>query len=116
MEVTSGVCFPHHKGFPMGQLAIHLLGGLQVTLDDKPVTHFATDKARALLAYLAVHPDRPHRRDTLAGLLWPDTSSAKARHNVRQTLSYLKQAINADGDADTFLLVSRETVQFNRLF
>jgi predicted ATPase/DNA-binding SARP family transcriptional activator/Tfp pilus assembly protein PilF len=97
----------------MGQLAIHLLGGLQVTFDDKPITHFATDKARALLAYLAVRAKRPHRRDALAGLLWPDTPSAKARHNVRQTLSYLRQALGTCGDADTFLLVSRETVQFN---
>ncbi|MBN1217800.1 MAG: tetratricopeptide repeat protein [Anaerolineae bacterium] len=97
----------------MTHLAIYLLGGLQVILEGEPVTDFATDKARALLAYLAVEAERPHRRDVLAGLLWPEQTQAKARHNVRQTLSYLRQALGEGGDVDVFLLVSRETVQFN---
>jgi hypothetical protein len=32
---------------------------------------FKSNKVRALLAYLAVEMDRPHRREVLAGLLWP---------------------------------------------
>lgn len=46
----------------MPRLSISLLGSFQVTLDDRPVTDFVTDKTRALLAYLAVENDRPHRR------------------------------------------------------
>ena len=58
-------------------LSITLLGSFQVTLDGNQVTGFATDKARALLAYLVLSPGRPHRRDSLAGLLWPDTGEAR---------------------------------------
>lgn len=53
----------------MGLLCVRLLGSFHVTLDGQPVTRFATDKARALLAYLAAEAERPHRREVLAGLL-----------------------------------------------
>ena len=97
----------------MSQLTISLLGPFQVILDGEPVTGFATDKARALLAYLAVEADRPHRRDALAGLLWPDQPQRKARQNLRQALSHLRQAIGGQDETTPFLLVSRETIRFN---
>jgi DNA-binding SARP family transcriptional activator len=56
----------------MAHLLLALLGPFQVTLAGEPVTSFESDKVRALLAYLAVEADRPHRRESLAGLLWPD--------------------------------------------
>jgi predicted ATPase/DNA-binding SARP family transcriptional activator/Tfp pilus assembly protein PilF len=96
----------------MAYLSISLLGTLQVTRDGKPITDFATDKARALLVYLDVESDRPHRRDALAGLLWPDQPQAKARQSLRQALSDLRKTIR-DRDEAPFLLVSREALQFN---
>ena len=50
------------------RLCLRFLGSLDVTLDGVPVTGFATDKVRALLAYLVVEADRPLRRELLAGL------------------------------------------------
>lgn len=98
----------------MNRLSISLLGAFRVVLDGEPVTDFATDKARALLAYLVVEADRPHRRDALVGLLWPDEPERKARQNLRQALSYLRQAIGDRDEAVPFLLISRQTIQFNR--
>jgi predicted ATPase/DNA-binding SARP family transcriptional activator/uncharacterized protein HemY len=98
----------------MPTLSLSLLGPLQAALDGELVTGFATDKTQALLAYLAIEADHPHRRDALAGLLWPDQPQKKARHNLRQTLSYLRQALSEDNDCDApFLLIKRETIQFN---
>jgi predicted ATPase/DNA-binding SARP family transcriptional activator/Tfp pilus assembly protein PilF len=94
-------------------LSLSLLGSLQITLDGESITDFATDKVRALLAYLAVEADHPHSRDTLAGLLWPDQPQRKARQNLRQALSFLRQAIDDENNTTPFLLVSRESVQFN---
>ena len=96
----------------MAHLSISLLGTLQVTLDGEPVTGFSTDKACALLAYLAVESDRPQRRDALVGLFWPDQPQQKARQSLRQALSDLRKAIS-DGDDVPFLLVSRKALQFN---
>ena len=53
----------------MAHLSLTLLGPFQASLDGQPITAFRYDKVRALLAYLAVESDRPHRRETLAGLL-----------------------------------------------
>ncbi len=97
----------------MPRLTISLFGALQVTLDRAPITDFATDKARALLVYLAVEAHESHRRDELAGLLWPEQPQRKARHNLRQTLSYLRQAIGDDRSDSPFLRVDRLTIQFD---
>ncbi|MGB5060569.1 MAG: hypothetical protein WBO48_17855, partial [Candidatus Promineifilaceae bacterium] len=60
-------------------LRITLFASFQVALNGRSITDFATDKARALLAYLAVERQRPHRRESLAALLWPDQPDARAR-------------------------------------
>jgi len=62
------------------------LGAFHVTLDGLPVTAFHSDKVRALLAYLAVESSRPHCRESLAGLLWPDWPDASARKNLTNAL------------------------------
>ena len=93
----------------MAHLSLSLLGSFQVTLAGEPVTSFESDKVRALLAYLAVEADRPHRRDSLVGLLWPDWPDRAARNNLRHALANLRKAI-CDRDATPpFLLISRET-------
>lgn len=98
----------------MTHLSLSLLGHFKVFREDQTGVEFATDKARALLAYLAVERDHAHRRDYLAALLWPDQPEARARQNLRQALSSLRQTL---GDSDALpvplLLVSRETVQVN---
>ena len=55
----------------MTRLVVRLLGGFRVEVDGEAVYGFETDKARALFTYLIVEADRPHRRETLASLLWP---------------------------------------------
>ena len=96
----------------MPRLSISLLGSYQVTLDDRPATDFVTDKTRALLAYLAVENDRPHRRESLAGLLWPDQPDQDARRNFRQALFNLRQALS-DDDSQPLLCIDRNDVRFN---
>jgi len=94
-------------------LALRLLGPLEVALAGQPVTGFESDKVRALLAYLAVEADRHHRRDALAGLLWPDWPDRAARKNLRTALSNLRQAIGDHHATPPFLLITREAIQFN---
>jgi DNA-binding SARP family transcriptional activator/predicted ATPase len=97
----------------MAHLSISLLGSFQATLDGRPVTGFGTDKARALLAYLAVEANRPHRRDALAGLLWANSPQANARQSLRQALADLRRALGDANRAVPFLSICRETVRFN---
>ena len=97
----------------MAQLKISLLGPIQVTLGEQPITGFKSNKVRALLAYLAVESDKPHRRESLAGLLWPDWSEREALGNLRYTLSDLRRAIDDRVAEPPFLIISRDTIQFN---
>ena len=111
----------------MAQLAILLLGPFQVTLDGQPVA-FATDKVRALLAYLAVESERPHPRESLAGLLWPDYAETSARRSLSQALSSLRGALGdrsagdrAKGDLGpgdytppSYVSTMGDMLQFNR--
>jgi WD40 repeat protein/DNA-binding SARP family transcriptional activator len=94
---------------------IRCLGALEVVLDQTPVTAFPTDKVRALLAYLALEFAQPHRREFLAGLLWPEMPGAVALTNLRLALHRLRQTLDeiAPGRADQLLLSTRQTLQLN---
>ena len=104
----------------MARLPLSLFGPFEARLDGEPVAGFHSDKVRALLAYLAVESDRPHRRESLAGLLWPEGLDRAAHKNLSRALYNLRTAIGdrrAVGDweaAPPFLLIDLDTLQFNR--
>jgi predicted ATPase/DNA-binding SARP family transcriptional activator len=93
----------------MPLLHIHLLGEFRLTCDEEPVSTFNAPRLQALLAYLLLHRDAPQLRHHLAFLLWPDTTEAQARTNLRQLLHGLKQTLP---EADHFLSTSAKTVQW----
>jgi predicted ATPase/DNA-binding SARP family transcriptional activator len=97
----------------MPRLELSFLGSFLVRLDGLPVTSFEADKVRALLAYLAVESDHPHRREQLAALFWPGWPDASARTSLRNALSNLRKAIGDETAEPPFLLITRETMQFN---
>ena len=103
----------------MPHLSIRVLGPFQVSVDGVPVDGFATDKVRALLAYLALSPGHPHRREALAGLLWPDFPERSARASLRNALANLRNVLGESarpGDHDTsppLIHSTRQTIQFN---
>jgi predicted ATPase/DNA-binding SARP family transcriptional activator len=96
----------------MTRLSLALLGPTQFTLDGQPISAFY-NKARALLAYLAVETNHPHQRDALATLLWPEMPDEAARHSLRQALTNLREAIGDASARPPFLLITRDTIQFN---
>jgi predicted ATPase/DNA-binding SARP family transcriptional activator len=97
----------------MAHLTLEVLGPFQVAKDGAPITKFGSDKVRALLVYLAVQAEVPHRREKLTGLLWPDCPEQTARHNLSQTLFILRHAIGDPKAKPPYLHISREEIQFN---
>lgn len=71
-------------------LTLRLLGKPEILLDDQPLTGFRTNKANALLYYLAV-TGRRHERDELAQLLWANEENAK--NSLRVALNNLKKML-----------------------
>lgn len=97
----------------MPKLSLTLLGSFQASLDGEAVSGFQSDKARALLVYLAAESSRPHTRLHLAGLLWPEWPESDARRNLRHALANLRRILNDSSANQPFLLTSHRTIQFN---
>jgi predicted ATPase/DNA-binding SARP family transcriptional activator len=100
----------------MTRLALALLGPFQANLDSKPINAFESDRVRALLAYLVVEAGKPHRRDWLAAMLWPEQRQEVALKNLRHVLYKLRQVLPGPGasdDCQAYLLVDTQAVQFN---
>ncbi len=68
-----------------------------------------SSRLQALLAYLVLHRHAPQPRRHLAFLLWPDSTEAQARTNLRNLLHTLRQALP---DADRFLSADTHTLQW----
>ena len=89
-----------------GTLHLILLGRFEARWTAGGPVELISKKARALLAYLAVERGRPHTREKLATLLWGETGEERARHNLRQALSKIRQCcgpvITSRGDALEF--------------
>lgn len=97
----------------MCELKITLLGTLVITVNDEPI-EVASNFVRALLLYLAVESDRPHRRDALAELLWPDKPQGVARNSLKQALSNLRTALAECDNLTPLLITSRDEIQINQ--
>jgi len=67
-------------------LCLKFFGTFSVTVDENDITKFRSQKAKALLAYLAIEAGRVHQRDTLINLLWstqpPKQANTKRRNHV----------------------------------
>ena len=72
-------------------LEIRLLGQFKVTAGNQPVG-ISSRPAQSLLAYLAITAGIAHRREKLAGMLWPDIPEIDARRNLRRALWQVRKA------------------------
>ena len=98
----------------MTRLSLSLLGPLLIDVASDPGKRFESNRVRALLIYLAVESNYPHRREELAALLWPDQPEYIARTNLRQALSNLRRTLDERNAREPLVYVSPEAVQFAR--
>src|SRR4051794_12203966 len=78
-------------------LRLRLLGALTAELDGRPVTMPSSERARALIGWMALHPGR-HPRSAVAARLWPDVPEAGARASLRTSVWAVRQAWGAAAD------------------
>src|SRR4030081_1988284 len=69
--------------------------------------------AQSLLAYLALSAGSAHRRERLAGLLWPDADEDNARANLRHALWRIRKAIEPARASPSYLVSDDLSVAFN---
>lgn len=78
------------SGGASSQYFLHCWGDFALSAADGSNVTPRGRKARALVAWLAMHPDRPASRERLAGLLWGDRGEEQARASLRQVLFELR--------------------------
>src|SRR5690242_5748360 len=91
----------------LGQLEITTLGGVLFKQNRIPLIGLSSLKARALVIYLA-RTGRPHSRESLAGLFWPDLSARLALANLRKLLTRLRPYLG------TYLVINHQTIAFDQ--
>jgi DNA-binding SARP family transcriptional activator/TolB-like protein/Flp pilus assembly protein TadD len=88
---------------------LQLLGGFDFrSTQSHDAIVISTKKARALLAYVAMHEPMRVSRERLATLFWPDRADRQARQNLRKCIASLRQDLASF--ADELLTTDGETV------
>ncbi len=80
-----------------GVWQVRVLGGLEARNGDVVLTHFISHAIGALLARLALHPQRSHPREELVELLWPGVALDVGRNRLRNAISSLKRLLEPPG-------------------
>ncbi|MFP5319045.1 MAG: ATP-binding protein [Acidimicrobiia bacterium] len=86
-----------------------LFGTLDIRVGDLAVTPLTSKRGRSLLGYLLLHRATAPTRETLAFLLWPDSSEDQARTNLRNLLHTLRRTVPG---IEGCLSVTNRTVQW----
>jgi predicted ATPase/DNA-binding SARP family transcriptional activator len=92
-------------------LRVRLLGAFETTQDDSPVA-ITSRPAQSLFAYLVLNAGTSHRREKLAGMLWPDSLEETARDNLRHALWRVRKALPGQ-PTNEYLLTDDMSISFN---
>lgn len=94
-------------------LILRCFGGFRLEVEGEEITNFGTNKARALLVYLAIEAPRSFRRSHLAGLFWSEYTETQALHNLRQTVFWLRKSIPHKAKQPPLLITVQDTIGIN---
>ncbi len=98
----------------MSSISVRLFGRFVAERNARLIQGLEANKDRELLSYLLIYRHHHHPRETLAGLLWADTSTEKSKKYLRQALWHLQTALAPDsGDDPQILLIEHDWVRLN---
>ncbi|MGH3912318.1 MAG: AfsR/SARP family transcriptional regulator [Pseudonocardiaceae bacterium] len=101
----------------MDELQIRLFGDVSVQQKGRSIS-FPSGKALELFCYLLIHRDRPHTREALSEVLWPDGKSASAKGYLRQALWRLNATVRCQPghhrtESELLLIIEPDWVRIN---
>jgi DNA-binding SARP family transcriptional activator len=96
-------------------LCISFFGRFQVRCGEQVSINIDNRRLKELLSYLLLYRDRPHLREMLATLLWPDGSSSQTKKYLRQALWQLQTILDDRPELENIqlLLVEPNWIQIN---
>jgi DNA-binding SARP family transcriptional activator len=77
----------------MQPLSVRLFGKLTICGHEGEPVDLPACRVKELLSYLMLHRRRPHAREALAALLWPEAPAAQSKKYLRQALWQLQSAL-----------------------
>jgi len=92
-------------------LEVNLLGTFEVKYGRKAIA-IPSRPAQSLFAYLILSAGTAHRREKLAGMLWPDSLEETARDNLRHALWRIRKALPPEPKTE-YLLTDDLSITFN---
>lgn len=92
---------------------IKLLGPLEIMVHGKRVDGIRYDKARALLAYMLMHPNVELRRAAVSKMFWPEASEQRARQSLRQAIATIRRELQDRDKESRYFRVSRQTMAYS---
>lgn len=99
----------------MRTLRFRLFGKFSAHRDAELVKGLDASKEQELLSYLLIGRDRCHPRETLASLLWGDTSTERSKKYLRQALWHAQAALGGELVGPQVLLAGHDWIQINGL-
>lgn len=79
----------------MSKLRIYLFGKLDIRCNGQPLSILHARKVQEMLCYLLLYRDRHHPRETLAGVLWENSTTSQSKKYLRQTLWQLNVSLHS---------------------
>jgi DNA-binding SARP family transcriptional activator len=100
---------PDDPGQPAGEpdghlLNVHLLGRLEVRLDDLAVDDWPSGRGRSLFKYLVTHRDPWPRREQLMEAFWPWATPAAARNSLNVAVHGLRRPFRDTAGVEVVVL------------
>jgi DNA-binding SARP family transcriptional activator len=94
---------------------VRLFGRFNVEVDGQVLEGFEVKKVQELFAYLLIYRDRPHPRETLAGILWDAQSTAQSKKYLRQALWQLQNVLQGldENSPEPIIIVESDWIQIN---
>ena len=99
----------------MPTLTIQLFGKFSVRRNERVLDGFDARKVQELFCYLLLQREHSLARETLASVLWPETTTAQSKKSLRQALWQLQSALGSQTASlnERVLHVEPEWVQLN---
>ncbi|HEX4814603.1 MAG TPA: BTAD domain-containing putative transcriptional regulator [Nonomuraea sp.] len=89
---------------PEPHLAIHLLGPLHVSIDDRQVSGWPGGLCRSLLAYIVTHREPWPRREALMDVFWPKADATAARNSLNVAIHGIRRVLRTVTDLPVIVL------------
>jgi len=92
-----------HAVRAQAEVSVHLLGPMNVVIDDVPVAEWSSTRTRSLFGYLLTHRQPWPAREVLMDVFWPEKSPKASRNSLNVALHGLRSVLREAKDVPVII-------------